>query len=357
MAVCGTYESQDFKYGNRLAIHIQSCLRTRDLKDLFIEDHLASERAKIINRLVYCYSHPGLNMQKEGLALCKKAVEYNNKMLDYDDDLKWRMLKYTGFFLNEIGKSQETVKLLESALSRFLELGSNTIVYNEAVLSSMYQLSIAYRKLNQKQKALDLVQKNLELCEESLGDDAELTLNVMAELAINYSVLGRTQEAIKLLEFVLDRWKALQGEDDSRFLSLFLSLKQMLAVIYIDTGRVQEAVEMLPLLLEKCRLILGDEDANTMYCQAALGRAYDETGEPGAGIPLIVKTIEWGERVGRPEDDLEKLRSFLDDLRQHEAEMLAEQLKGKVELKDMTTSEDGNSRKRERLSTWVKKRL
>ena len=306
---------QVYSYYRRLMPHLQSCLGVRDLKYLLIEDHVAIERACIMNLLLPLY--PVCFQFRELLLLSESAVEYAQKTLGNDHNLTWLFASFNAMAHNELHQYQKTIDKLGTRVEVFLSSPSPVTI---PIASSMEQVLFAYNCSGHAKQALELGEKLVPLCIDTLGNDHEVTRNVMQDLAASYNNIGRTEEAVELCERVVERQKTFLTDDDDAF----LRSKHMLAVIYTRTGRYHEAVDILRHAAEKCKIVLGDDHTNALVTQVQLAIAYDGLGQPGTGIPLLVNAIELGEKARVPDAELQIWRWNLARLQAHEARLLWE---------------------------------
>ena len=304
-----------YSYYRRLMPHIQSCLGVRDFKYLLIEDSVAIERAHIGSPLLYVYGN--CFQYRELVLLSETAMEYARKAIGDEHDLTWKLANYNAFAHNNLQQYQKTIDKIEMRVA--LVFSSSRVVTQE-IASAMNTLMCAYNCLKRTKQALELGEKLVPICIDTLGEDHWKTCDVMQQLAETYINIGREKEAVELCEKVLERQKTFLRDDDDTL----LHSKHYLAMMYIALGRFHEAVDMLRLVMEKHKLVLADDHIITLRSQAELARAYNGLGQPGIGIPLLVDAISLGEKAGVPDADLQRWRSNLAIYRAHEAYLLWE---------------------------------
>ena len=316
LAMMRGHYDQSYSYHRRLMPHIQSCLGVRDLKHLLIEDSVVKERAYITTYLLSVYAlgyHPG-----ELLRLSETALEYRRKSLDDGHDLTWTYVDCNASAHNDLHQYQETTDKLEAWVEDYSS--SSSPVTLRVAGSVIGRLMFAYDGLGNTKKALELGEKLVPLCIDTLGERDKLTCDVMHMFSRSYRKVGRLEEALELCKRVIER--------QATFLSVvypsFLWSKHELALTYITKGLYHEGVVILRHLVEKRKIALADDHIDTLVSQVQLAGAYDELGQPGTGIPLLVNAIRLGEKAGVAEVSLQKWRKNLARLQAHEAIMLWE---------------------------------
>ena len=294
---------QPYSYDRRLMPHIQSCLSVRDLKCFLTEDPVVEERASITIYLLNVYSHCSPSV--ELLRLSESALVYIRRTLGDGHGLTWTFLDYNALAHNELHQYQETIDKLETRGEEFL-LSPNPVTLPSAV-AMMRRLMSAYNGLGNEKKALELGEKLVPLCINTLGEDDMTTCNVMHMLSRSYSEVGRLEEAVELCKRVIERQKTFPSDDDARS----LKSKHHLAVTYIKMGLYHEAVDILRHVVEKRKRVLADDHIDTLGSQMELARAYNGLGQPGTSISLSVHAIGLGEKAGVPDEELKVWRRNL----------------------------------------------
>ena len=307
--------NRSYSFSRRLMPHIQSCLGVRDLKYLLVDDPVAEERATVANSLldVYRLCFQGTEL----LLLSGTAMEYARKAIGDEHDLTWKFADYNAFAHNELRQYQETVDKLETRVAWFF---SSPSPLTRHIAETMNRLMYAYNCLDHPKQALELGEKLLPICIDTLGEENWGTCGVMHQLAQAYSNIGRTEEAVELCEKVVKRQTTFLSDDNDTL----LYSKHMLALLYIDTGRHYEAVDILRHVVEKRKIVFADDHVDTLCSQMELARAYSGLGQPGTAIPLVVDAIILGEKAGISDAELQMWRRDLAVYRAHEARLLWE---------------------------------
>ena len=296
-------------------LHIQSCLGVTDLKYLLIADSVAIERSYIANSLLQVYE--GCLQGRELALLSETAMEYAGKAFGDEHDLTWTFAGYNARAHNSLQQYQKTIDKLEMRVALVF---SSPGPVTEHIAMAIFRLVFAYNCLRHTKQALELGEKLVPICIDTLGEDHLVTCEVMGGLAETYRNLGRKEEAVELCEKVVERQKTFRSDDDENF----LSSKHMLASMYIDTGRYYEAVDILRHVVEKRKIVFADDYLNTLNSQMELARAYSGLGQPATAIPLLVDAINLGEKAGILDAKLQRWRRKLARYRAHETQLLWE---------------------------------
>ncbi len=228
-----------FRRQRLFGLHINACLKVRDIGDLFVEDDSAVARAQVINQLLI-YEWRGVDLE-DSLLLAQRAVEYFKKVFDEDDPRLWRCFDSAASMSNDLEQWQGTVDLLEAKVISYLDTRRISSEYSTASLDAMWRLIRAYRKAHRTPEALELVEKVLEICKESRGKDHQITLEIEETLAPIYYDLSRKDVALEMSQTVYSKIEALMGEDSLRC----LTSKTRLAFMYKDMGHPEKALDML----------------------------------------------------------------------------------------------------------------
>jgi tetratricopeptide (TPR) repeat protein len=299
-----TATDKPYSHYRRLVTHMQSCLSTRSLADLLVEDEESQERVEIVYWVLIAYELSHVN--KDGVVLGTQALKYSQKMLGDDHGSTWYLLSMIARMYNKMGQCQETLDLLEARVTAAVESAASR---SKGFISCACWLVNALMLLEHSQEAVKLAQKIMDVCEEFLADDDDLVYIIKGRLAMSYQEVGRIKEAVELLESVVEHRRRTLDEDCS---GTILSMTD-LGIIYTEAGRYQEAVELFQQVLEDVERSYSDEHLNSLIARANLAWAYSRCGKPEAGIPLLVKAIELGEKTGVPHDYLQRWKGRLEE--------------------------------------------
>ncbi|CUA77838.1 Nephrocystin-3 [Xenopus laevis] [Rhizoctonia solani] len=205
-----------------------------------------------------------------------------------------------------------------SVLRQSLSTGANHSYYFKEV----------YRETGQWSRMMKLMQQQVMVFQQELGDDHATTWDATGDLAYTYSELGRWSEALDLQIRVVDAYKRLHGEEHSD------TLKSMrdLAITYSYLGRYRKAEELEIQILDASKRLLGEEYPDTLGSMNNLANTYSDLGRHNEAEQLKVQVLNARKRLlGEEHPDtlqsMNKLASNYSDLGRHNE---AEQLKVQV---------------------------
>jgi serine/threonine protein kinase/tetratricopeptide (TPR) repeat protein len=182
-----------------------------------------------------------------------------------------------------LGESPRAIQQLERAVElRTAGLGPD----HPDTLNSQSELAIAYREVGQFDKAIPLLERTLAAKKRVLGSDHVDTLDSQRALGVVYRSCGRLDEAISLYEQTLASQRRKLGPDFPDT----LATQNTLAVAYRQSGRVDEAITLLEQSLSGFRSKLGPEHANTLNVQHNLAAAYLAAGRIAEATDLLERT-------------------------------------------------------------------
>jgi serine/threonine protein kinase/tetratricopeptide (TPR) repeat protein len=188
-----------------------------------------------------------------------------------------------------LGESARAIQQLERAVQlRTASLGP----LHPDTLNSQNELGIAYRDVGQFDKAISLLQRTVEAKKRALGPDHVDTLDSQRALGVAYRSCGRLDEAILLYEQTLASQRRKLGPDHPDT----LATQNTLAVAYRQSGRVDEAIALLEQALTGFQAKLGPVHANTLNIQHNLAVAYLASGRTAQGIDMLERTVALRER-------------------------------------------------------------
>jgi serine/threonine protein kinase/tetratricopeptide (TPR) repeat protein len=182
-----------------------------------------------------------------------------------------------------LGESPRAIQQLERAVElRSAGLGPD----HPDTLNSQNELAIAYREMGQFDKAIPLLERTLAAKRRVLGPEHVDTLDSQRALGVVYRSCGRLEEAISLYEQTLASQRRKLGPDFPDT----LATQNTLAVAYRQSGRVDEAIALLEQSLSGFRAKLGPEHANTLNVQHNLAAAYLAAGRIAEATDLLERT-------------------------------------------------------------------
>ena len=309
LAFAAEYSSYHLK--RQLRVHLRHCIGIGQIDDLFLEDDNSLDRVEISSQIIKVYSdHPW----KDAVMLSERALKYSTKVLG-DECYSTCLLSYQlARCLNCLYEYQKASDLLQNKVDVCIRVVGPT---KELTLKIMGQLAWAYRGQGRMQESLKLAEKSLAICEKSLDESDDRYLDALEYLAKAYSDLGRHEEALDLFEKVLQKKKEIYGEEGRGVLYLEYSL----ALEYSFLGQYQTALEMFQDTLKKHLKVYGEEYPDTLDVMIETAVVYGDMDQPEKGIPLVVKAMEIGSRIGLEGDLLERWKKHLEWLQSKSARL------------------------------------
>lgn len=284
----------------QLRVHLRHCIGIGKLDDLLLEDENLLDRVGIASQIIYVYTdYP----YEDAAMLSKRAFEYSTKLLG-DECYSTCYVSYQlARCYNHLNEYQKASDLLQDMVDVSMRVVGPTDILT---LNIMGQLSVAYRHLGRKQEGRELAEKRLEICEKRLDESDDRYLDALSDLAVAYSGLDRNEEAVGSLEKVLAKKKEIYDEEDIQV----LYVEYDLALTYFRSGQYRAALEMFQNALMKDLKFYGEEHPRTLDAMINTAIVYGKKGQPEEGIPLAIKALEIGARIGL-EDDLERWNQTL----------------------------------------------
>ena len=148
--------------------------------------------------------------------------------------------------------------------------------------------ALVYSEAGEIRKALQLLERVVEIRKRTLGEEHPNTLRSMYNLANRYSEAGKTPKALRLNEQVVETEKKTLGEEHPDTLSSLHTL----AIRYSEVNRRHEALELLERVVEIKKRTLGEEHFTTLTGMNNLGIEYRERGDKGKALQLIERVLE-----------------------------------------------------------------
>lgn len=292
----------------QLRDHLRHCIGTRQVDDLFAEDDVPLDRVQISLSIILVYR---IHQGKDGLMLAERALQYSRKLLG-DECYSTCKLSYQ---LAIIVFAMHDYEKASDLLHRIVDLCIRVLgPTHYLALNSMVLLGRAYGILGRKQEALELAQKTLTVCEKSPDESDAASIEAVGTIAMVYDELGRNEEAVDLLEKVLAMRKEALGEEDEAI----LSTEYLLPLAYSHSGQHQVALEMFQTTLKKMLKAVGEDHSLTLETMICIACEYGSLGQSEKGIPLVVKALEVGSRIGA-DSYLERWKKLLGQLQYQSA--------------------------------------
>ena len=155
-------------------------------------------------------------------------------------------------------------------------------------LSSMNNLASSYSVLGQRDKALVLHERTLQLRRAKLGDDHPDTLISMNNLANTYRALGQHDKALDLNERTLQSRRTKLGEDHPNTLNSMGNL----ASTYGALGQHDKALDLNERTLQLRRAKLGQDHPDTLFSMGNLANTYGALGQNDKALMLNERTLQ-----------------------------------------------------------------
>jgi tetratricopeptide (TPR) repeat protein len=141
----------------------------------------------------------------------------------------------------------------------------------------------SYLGVGEYGKAIDHLERAVELMTRVLGPDDRRTLTTRGNLAVAFRRAGRTPEALARLEKLRDDMAATLGAQDSDTLT---SMSQ-LAGVYQESGQIPRAIALFEAVRDLRAEKLGANHRHTLLSQDNLAGAYRLGRRPGDAVTLL----------------------------------------------------------------------
>jgi eukaryotic-like serine/threonine-protein kinase len=185
-------------------------------------------------------------------------------------------------------------------------------------------LAVAFRKLNQLEKAITRGEEALELRRNVLGATHPHTLIAMNNLAITYDEADRPGDARKLFEDVLRLATGSLGREHPDTLRAMLNL----GASYREGGEPDQALPLLKDALELMKKVLDPDHPDALTCADHLAGTYFALKRPEQALAVLERLVpaqrkRWGADELRFASFLARFgRELIGAGRDHEAEQL-----------------------------------
>lgn len=329
----------------QLKVHVLHCIGVRSRDDLFAEDDVPLDRVQISNWIIVVLSrHPW----KDALMLSERALEYSRRVLGDECYLTLYLLYRRAVNLNLLSQSQKTADLLQDQVEISIRVAGPA---DALTIGIMVELSRAYRFVDRVQEALGLAQKTLAICEKSLDESDDRYLSILEEVAMANCDLGRHEEAVDLLGRLVAKRTENDGEEDYGV----MHSEHFLALAYNKSGHHQTALDIFQRNLKKAIRILGEDHRSTLETMARTALVFGNIGQPGKGIPLIIKALDVGSRISLETVLLEEWEDelkWLESLRSNTATTVSE---GSLKPQEPPHSEGQETSNRRKWQFWSRK--
>ncbi|MEL6108589.1 MAG: tetratricopeptide repeat protein, partial [Planctomycetota bacterium] len=212
------------------------------------------------------------------LILLKNAEARVDDRLMNRPDIKAKMKGILARSFNSLGQYDDAIRLYRNYRD-FLS-ASNGLGHPETigVMERMVRLHIANTQLSQ---AEELAEDALRYSRTYLGDEHELTLQLLHDRATLYFEQGMGDEAVKVYREVLEVRRRLIGDSHGETLDTM----SQLALVLDSLERYDEARELYVSVVESCRAALSVNDARLASALQQLGRCYLLLGRRNEWVP------------------------------------------------------------------------
>lgn len=146
----------------------------------------------------------------------------------------------------------------------------------------------AYRGIGQDTKAIQFLQRALELARQKLGPDEPRTLVIMNNLVVAYDGANLPALALPLAEETARNMKQKLGTKDRRTLVALSNVSSA----ELDVGRVDAAFQHSEEVYRLMQVNLGENDELTLQAGRNLAVCYQKTGRNELALPLITDIVK-----------------------------------------------------------------
>jgi serine/threonine protein kinase/tetratricopeptide (TPR) repeat protein len=151
-----------------------------------------------------------------------------------------------------------------------------------------HDLGVTFRLAGDPERAVEQLQRALDLRRQSLRPDHRDTLETMNSLAVAYRAAGKFDAAIALGEGQLALVKGQKGPEHPET----LSVQNNLAVAYHDAGMQDKALALMEETFKLRKAVLGPENAETLDSMSNLAAAYQMAGKLDLARPLTEEALK-----------------------------------------------------------------
>ena len=283
-------------------VHLVHCMSLRQIDDFLIEDEDWLDRLSILDSIIEVYSeHPW----RDALMISERGLEYSKKILGDKCYLTCKLSCRLALVLNGLGEYQKTLDLLHGMVDVSIRVAGPV---HDLTMAIMNVLALANKRLGRKQEAFELNQKIVAIWEKSPDQSDDVNIDGVTKIAMAYSDLGQFEDAIELLERELAKIKERFGEK----FRVVLDYESVLAFAYASSGQHQAALDLYHNNWKESRRNNGEHHPTTLELSVGTAMIYGYVGQPEKGIPLIVKALEVGSKIGLDDDCLKDWEEYLE---------------------------------------------
>ena len=295
-----------YHFQGQLLLHACHCMSVRNAEDFFMDGEFATEKIEISSILIESYV---LNYQgHHALVFAELAVEYGRRFLGESVQL-CRIATILASIYDITNDFKKASDLLEEMLSISIRVVGATSFPTAMILQV---LSHAHTRMDRILDAQKLMQSCLAIDAEPKGERPLGYVEALRVSAFVECKSGQHDRALKLLREAKKLRKELLMENENNA----MGLEANIALEYVHLGRHGEAREILEKLLKTCSETMGETHYFTAGVLLELGYVYECTSQPEKAVPLIVRAIKIGTKIGNMDDvELHTWEEFLEYMR------------------------------------------
>ena len=256
----------------------------------------------------------------------KSAIAAKKSLFNDGDPRLLVSLHNYAIFLEQDGRTKESISILENILSRkFDVLGAS----HDSTLDTKGQLARLLTSTGRHEEAEFLYKDCIAHRTEKLGENHPDTMFELENYGCFLMRAGRPEEAESILKRALDFNEKMRGVDHPETLTTLYNLSTL---YYVCIGDSDCAMPYLEKCVEGRDSVLGPDHPMTMEAIYQLAELLDDTGRWSEAIPLRRRELEWS-RLRKGDTDpgtLTSINALAIDLRDtgevEEAETLFREL-------------------------------
>ena len=274
------------------ARQLQSHLRALVLAEM---KTMFRSEPEIVHILVRCGLRLSTMRDDVTLSLLLTRLFESLRIAQSTVDAQWLLL-YTiyGQFLQECGRLQEAVRMLETVLDIQLDIQSQTQQVSILdLLRTEYSLAGAYRSTGQVQEAVAMLEQVVRIRRQISAEDHPHQLASQHALAMVYRDNRQIQEAVTMLEVVVRVRRCTLAEDHPDR----LASQYELATAYADNGQVQKAVKLLEEVVRIEAQTSAEDYPDLLASQHALAVVYNGNGRVQEAITMMEQVVKVRQNV------------------------------------------------------------
>lgn len=231
------------------------------------------------------------SMPKKAIPLLEQVVELQKESRGAKGDLQFmRSGRSLAVAYRKVGQTTKAIEVLEDVVS----IESETLaVDSEQLLILQHELATLYRQAGRSDEALLVLEDVVKIQKEAQAADYPQRLRSQHDLARMYYDKGQIKKAVKLMEEVVGiRAKTVEVDDSDR-----LSSQHELAKIYFKSGRTKEAIIMMEEVVRNDAETLKRENPERLSSQHVLAKMYYDNGQPKEAVTLMEEVVRIREQT------------------------------------------------------------